>query len=148
MTDHHKPALARDGRFRGGFDDVFIIPLVTVVFSTMYLYAWKAGLKSSYYLRSRPATRIQQATTSSVKAAPVVTNTKILGLTEGQTVNGSVTVNPNLDLLSGVRKVAYYVDGTFKSRVYSSPFGSTSTGFPWRRARAIISCTPSRLPLP
>ena len=30
--------------------------------SSMYLYAWKSGLKSTYYLRSRPATRIQQAT--------------------------------------------------------------------------------------
>jgi len=30
--------------------------------SSMYAYAWKAGLKSTYYLRSRPATRIQQAT--------------------------------------------------------------------------------------
>ncbi|WIM96980.1 ribonucleoside-diphosphate reductase subunit alpha [Actinoplanes oblitus] len=30
--------------------------------SSMYLYAWKSGLKTSYYLRSRPATRIQQAT--------------------------------------------------------------------------------------
>ena len=30
----------------------------------MYLYAWKAGLKTTYYLRSRPATRIQQATVS------------------------------------------------------------------------------------
>lgn len=39
--------------------------------SSMYLYAWKAGLKTTYYLRSRPATRIQQATTSSVTAAPV-----------------------------------------------------------------------------
>ena len=28
----------------------------------MYLYAWKSGLKTTYYLRSRPATRIQQAT--------------------------------------------------------------------------------------
>ena len=28
----------------------------------MYLYAWKQGLKTTYYLRSRPATRIQQAT--------------------------------------------------------------------------------------
>lgn len=28
----------------------------------MYSYAWKTGLKSTYYLRSRPATRIQQAT--------------------------------------------------------------------------------------
>jgi ribonucleoside-diphosphate reductase alpha chain len=30
--------------------------------SSMYHYAWKAGLKTTYYLRSRPATRIQQAT--------------------------------------------------------------------------------------
>ena len=32
--------------------------------SSMYLFAWKSGLKTTYYLRSRPATRIQQATTS------------------------------------------------------------------------------------
>jgi ribonucleoside-diphosphate reductase alpha chain len=37
--------------------------------SSMYLYAWKSGLKTTYYLRSRPATRIQQAT---VAAAPSV----------------------------------------------------------------------------
>jgi ribonucleoside-diphosphate reductase alpha chain len=36
--------------------------------SSMYLYAWKAGLKTSYYLRSRPATRIQQATVSLIPA--------------------------------------------------------------------------------
>ncbi len=30
--------------------------------SSMYLHAWKAGLKTTYYLRSRPVTRIQQAT--------------------------------------------------------------------------------------
>ncbi len=34
--------------------------------SSMYLYAWKAGLKTTYYLRSRPATRIQQATVAPV----------------------------------------------------------------------------------
>ena len=34
--------------------------------SSMYLYAWKSGLKTTYYLRSRPATRIQQATVSAV----------------------------------------------------------------------------------
>ncbi|MEU4160493.1 ribonucleoside-diphosphate reductase subunit alpha [Actinoplanes sp. NPDC026670] len=39
--------------------------------SSMYLYAWKAGLKTSYYLRSRPATRIQQATVSVAPAAVV-----------------------------------------------------------------------------
>ena len=37
--------------------------------SSMYRYAWKAGLKTSYYLRSRPATRIQQATVSVAPAA-------------------------------------------------------------------------------
>ncbi len=37
--------------------------------SSMYLFAWKSGLKTTYYLRSRPATRIQQATTS--VAAPL-----------------------------------------------------------------------------
>jgi ribonucleoside-diphosphate reductase alpha chain len=41
--------------------------------SSMYLYAWKAGLKTTYYLRSRPATRIQQAT---VAIAPVTTVTE------------------------------------------------------------------------
>lgn len=39
--------------------------------SSMYRYAWKSGLKTTYYLRSRPATRIQQATVAPV-LAPVV----------------------------------------------------------------------------
>jgi len=30
--------------------------------SSMYLYAWKSGIKTTYYLRSRPATRILQTT--------------------------------------------------------------------------------------
>ena len=34
--------------------------------SSMYLYAWKTGLKTTYYLRSRPATRITQTTTVAV----------------------------------------------------------------------------------
>ncbi|NHN55554.1 ribonucleoside-diphosphate reductase subunit alpha [Calidifontibacter sp. DB0510] len=43
--------------------------------SSMYLYAWKAGLKTTYYLRSRPATRIQQATVAVERpAAPTVTD--------------------------------------------------------------------------
>ncbi|WP_437803419.1 ribonucleoside-diphosphate reductase subunit alpha [Sorangium sp. So ce693] len=35
--------------------------------SSMYFHAWKKGLKTTYYLRSRPATRIAKAT---VEAAP------------------------------------------------------------------------------
>lgn len=31
--------------------------------SSMYMYAWKKGLKTSYYLRSRPATKINKTTT-------------------------------------------------------------------------------------
>jgi ribonucleoside-diphosphate reductase alpha chain len=38
--------------------------------SSMYMHAWKSGLKTTYYLRSRPATRIQQATVA--VAAPAV----------------------------------------------------------------------------
>ncbi|MFI7694744.1 ribonucleoside-diphosphate reductase subunit alpha [Nonomuraea sp. NPDC049655] len=39
--------------------------------SSMYLYAWKSGLKTTYYLRSRPATRIQQATVPLAPPAPL-----------------------------------------------------------------------------
>jgi ribonucleoside-diphosphate reductase alpha chain len=37
--------------------------------SSMYFYAWKRGLKTTYYLRSRPATRIAKATVESVTPA-------------------------------------------------------------------------------
>jgi ribonucleoside-diphosphate reductase alpha chain len=41
--------------------------------SSMYLHAWKSGLKTTYYLRSRPATRIQQTTvTAHPTALPTV----------------------------------------------------------------------------
>ena len=43
--------------------------------SSMYLYAWKAGLKTTYYLRSRPATRIQQATVSVTTGRPATPTT-------------------------------------------------------------------------
>jgi ribonucleoside-diphosphate reductase alpha chain len=41
--------------------------------SSMYMYAWKKGLKTSYYLRSRPATKIAKTTIAAAetKAAPV-----------------------------------------------------------------------------
>jgi len=35
--------------------------------SSMYFYAWKKGLKTTYYLRSRPATKIAKATVTQVK---------------------------------------------------------------------------------
>jgi ribonucleoside-diphosphate reductase alpha chain len=41
--------------------------------SSMYMYAWKAGLKTTYYLRSRPATRITKTTVGegSLVEAPI-----------------------------------------------------------------------------
>ena len=38
--------------------------------SSMYLHAWKSGLKTTYYLRSRPATRINKTTTNGNGAVP------------------------------------------------------------------------------
>ncbi|HAN31084.1 MAG TPA: ribonucleoside-diphosphate reductase subunit alpha [Myxococcales bacterium] len=35
--------------------------------SSMYMYAWQQGVKTTYYLRSRPATRIRQTTTAQKK---------------------------------------------------------------------------------
>ncbi|WP_349258360.1 ribonucleoside-diphosphate reductase subunit alpha [Stackebrandtia sp.] len=36
--------------------------------SSMYAYAWRSGIKTTYYLRSRPATRINQTTVASAAA--------------------------------------------------------------------------------
>ncbi|MEV6928348.1 ribonucleoside-diphosphate reductase subunit alpha [Dactylosporangium sp. NPDC051485] len=44
--------------------------------SSMYLHAWKSGLKTTYYLRSRPATRIQQATVSVTPAVSLIAPTE------------------------------------------------------------------------
>jgi ribonucleoside-diphosphate reductase alpha chain len=39
--------------------------------SSMYMYAWQKGLKTTYYLRSRPATKIAQVT-AEYKAAEII----------------------------------------------------------------------------
>ncbi|MEV8511543.1 ribonucleoside-diphosphate reductase subunit alpha [Dactylosporangium sp. NPDC051484] len=44
--------------------------------SSMYLHAWKSGLKTTYYLRSRPATRIAQATVSVTPAVSLIAPTE------------------------------------------------------------------------
>ena len=37
--------------------------------SSMYMYAWKSGIKTTYYLRSRPATKIAKTTVSATAVA-------------------------------------------------------------------------------
>ncbi len=49
--------------------------------SSMYLHAWKQGLKTTYYLRSRPATRITQ-TNSAPAPTPEATVTDIVSATD------------------------------------------------------------------
>jgi len=62
-------------RARGAWIDqsqslnLFIENPVIGKLSSMYMYAWKNGLKTTYYLRSRPATRIRQTTVSTPAAA-------------------------------------------------------------------------------
>jgi ribonucleoside-diphosphate reductase alpha chain len=41
--------------------------------SSMYMYAWKKGIKTTYYLRSRPATQIAKTTVSNKRKAKVNT---------------------------------------------------------------------------
>jgi ribonucleoside-diphosphate reductase alpha chain len=43
--------------------------------SSMYIYAWKRGLKTTYYLRSRPATQIAKTT---VRASGPVTEVQAI----------------------------------------------------------------------
>jgi ribonucleoside-diphosphate reductase alpha chain len=40
--------------------------------SSMYFHAWKQGLKTTYYLRSRPATEIAKTTAAAPAAAATV----------------------------------------------------------------------------
>lgn len=40
--------------------------------SSMYMYAWKRGIKTTYYLRSRPATKIAKTTVSTSPAMDVI----------------------------------------------------------------------------
>ncbi|GAB2511303.1 ribonucleoside-diphosphate reductase subunit alpha [Pseudoxanthomonas sangjuensis] len=40
--------------------------------SSMYMYAWKRGIKTTYYLRSRPATRIAKTTVAAYAPAQAV----------------------------------------------------------------------------
>ncbi len=60
---------------RGAFIDqsqslnLFIESPTIGILSSMYMYAWKSGIKTTYYLRSRPATKISKVTTRDTSAA-------------------------------------------------------------------------------
>ena len=60
--------------------------------SSMYFHAWKRGLKTTYYLRSRPATRIAKATVSesAAPAAPDSRSTAVAAPSDGAAVSCSL----------------------------------------------------------
>ncbi len=60
--------------------------------SSMYLHAWKQGLKTTYYLRSRPATRITQTTTNGTAKAQ--DDTPVAGVSP---INGDADSEPVTD---------------------------------------------------
>jgi len=71
MTDAERHLISRLVAFFATGDTIVANNLVLNLFvespnigqlSSMYFYAWKKGLKTTYYLRSRPATRIAKAT--------------------------------------------------------------------------------------
>lgn len=73
-------ALIEMGAARGPFIDqsqslnLFMASPTIGKLSSMYLYAWKKGLKTTYYLRSRPATRIRQTDGATSTASANVTD--------------------------------------------------------------------------
>jgi ribonucleoside-diphosphate reductase alpha chain len=72
--EHPQRALIDLAAARGPFVDqsqslnLFLAAPSIGKLSSMYRHAWRAGLKTTYYLRSRPATRIQQATVAPAEA--------------------------------------------------------------------------------
>ncbi len=56
--------------------------------SSMYLYGWKAGLKTTYYLRSRPATRINQTTTTAPTDAAAEPGSSVPSATDASASKG------------------------------------------------------------
>ncbi len=54
--------------------------------SSMYMYAWKKGLKTTYYMRSRPATKIAKATVAATAAAAPVPAAPAAEYTDAQKV--------------------------------------------------------------
>ena len=62
--------------------------------SSMYIYAWKQGLKTTYYLRSRGATQIRKTTTTAGAPAVVEGATRVAGGEDAMAVSCSLE-NPD-----------------------------------------------------
>ena len=70
-----------------------------------------AGSSDDFMMQSAP-----------LSAADASCSTEMCGLSAGQTVSGTIFVEPNLGLNPDTRKVSYYLNGTLSSRQYETPF--------------------------
>jgi ribonucleoside-diphosphate reductase alpha chain len=66
--------------------------------SSMYMYAWKKGLKTTYYLRSRPATSIAKTTVRKINTGTTtITETTIIEATPQKAYSDSEVIACSLD---------------------------------------------------
>ncbi|MBI3616999.1 MAG: S1 RNA-binding domain-containing protein [Candidatus Omnitrophica bacterium] len=63
-----------------------------------------------------------QATISNFTTLTATCTTSICGVTSGQTVSGTIFVQPNSTLVPSIKKVSYYLNGTLYERDYTAPF--------------------------
>lgn len=107
--------------------------------SSMYMYAWKNGIKTTYYLRSRPATKIAKTTVrssatpgaqdvptlamSSRRAEEAVAGPTTTTTTMGRDLDGNLEVSES----SASRQTAAYSRDEQKSPRLSSTAGALAT---------------------
>lgn len=95
-------ALLDMGAARGAFIDqsqslnLFIESPTIGKLSSMYMYAWKKGLKTTYYLRSRPATKISKVTTQHNIPIPSLANDEPI-VPEARTVSEAQAIACSLE---------------------------------------------------
>lgn len=93
-------ALIEMGAARGAYIDqsqslnLFMESPTIGKLSSMYMYAWKQGLKTTYYLRSRPATSIAKTTVkkSSSNMAVNTPNSATMLMSETETIVSQATI--------------------------------------------------------
>src|SRR5690606_37053754 len=98
--------------------------------SSMYFYAWKKGLKTTYYLRSRPATRITQ-TTVAYEEQPAHSTPQTVGATLA-VARGEGRESGSVSSLSPGERVGVRADATLSEVVASPPEGAARHASPLR----------------
>jgi ribonucleoside-diphosphate reductase alpha chain len=68
--------------------------------SSMYMYAWKKGLKTTYYLRSRPATSIAKTTVTRSNEAQATADAQTLSEAGAQASANQVNAGTNATVSS------------------------------------------------